>query len=70
MFTNLFRAKVSTHTLTIAIVVLAFMAHRFFADPQAEAWLNSHWVLRDLGETIGAALAVFGVYKQPTSPVA
>lgn len=66
MLTNLFRAKLSTHTLTVALGVLIFAAHHFFADPQAAAWLNAHWALRDLGESAGAALAVYGVYASPT----
>ena len=70
MLTNLIRAKISTHTLTVAVAVMFFMAHHFFADPHAAAWLHAHWVIEDAGETIGAALMVFGIYQQPVKPAA
>jgi hypothetical protein len=70
MFTNLIRAKMSTHTVMVAISVLMFAANHFFSNPQADAWLASHWVLKDLGETVGAVLMVYGIYKQPTAPAA
>lgn len=66
MLTNFVRAKLSTHTLTIALGVLVFSAHHFFADPHAAAWLNAHWVLSDLGSSIGAALGVYAIYASPT----
>lgn len=70
MLTNLIRAKLSTHTLLLVIGVLAFAAHRFFSDPHADAWLRSHWVIKDLYETIGAVLVAYGLYSQPTKPAA
>lgn len=69
MFTNFIRAKMSTHGLMVAIAVLAFAAHQFFSDPQAAAWLRSHWVARDLYETAGATLIAFGIYTSPTRPI-
>jgi hypothetical protein len=68
MFTNVFRAKISTHALLVAIGVLAFMAHQFFSDPNAAAWISRHWIAKDLYETIGATLIAFGVYRNPTPP--
>lgn len=70
MFTNIVRAKISTHTLLVVLGALAFAAHRFFADPNAAAWLNAHWALKDLGETAGAVLVAYGVYASPTKPAA
>lgn len=70
MLTNLIRAKLSTHSLLIILGVLAFAAHRFFSDPNADAWLRSHWAVKDLYETIGAVLVAYGLYKQPTQPSA
>lgn len=70
MLTNVLRAKLSTHTLTVAIGVFAFAAHRFFSDPHAEAWLQSHWIIKNLFETTGATLVAYGIYKQPTKPAA
>lgn len=70
MLTNLIRAKISTHTLTIAVAVLLFAGHKFFSDPQAAAWLNAHWALRDAGETVTAVLVFLGIYSQPTKPAA
>ena len=70
MFTNFIRARVSTHTLTVALCMLAFMAHRFFSDPNADAWLRSHWIIKDLFESAGATLVAFGIYSQPTKPAA
>lgn len=66
MLTNLIRAKLSTHGLLIALGVLAFAAHKFFSDPNADAWLRAHWVAKDLYETAGACLLAYGVYKSPT----
>jgi hypothetical protein len=70
MLTNLIRAKISTHTLTVAVAILFFAAHRFFADPQAAEWLRAHWAVRDAGETIAAVLMLLGIYNQPIKPVA
>jgi hypothetical protein len=70
MLTNFIRAKVSTHSLLVALAVMSFAAHHFFSDPQAAAWLRAHWVLRNTGETIGATLLAFGIYKTPAKPSA
>jgi hypothetical protein len=66
MLTNLVRAKMSTHALTVAVAVMATAAHQFFSDPHAATWLQSHWVLRNLYETVGATLVTFGIYRSPT----
>ena len=70
MLTRVVRAKLSTHTLLIVVGVLCFTAHRFFSDPNAQAWLASHWVIKDLYETATATLIAYGIYKQPTDPAA
>jgi hypothetical protein len=68
MLTNVIHAKVSTHSVTMAVCGFAFAAHHFFSDPQAAAWLCAHWVMKDLYETVGTTLIAFGIYKQPTPP--
>jgi hypothetical protein len=70
MLTNFIRAKVSTHSLVVAVAVFAFMAHRFMSDPNAAAWLASHWIVKDVYETITATLIAYGIYKQPFDPAA
>jgi len=70
MLTNFIRAKVSTHTVMLAVCVFAFSAQHFFSDPEAAAWLHAHWIWRDLYETAGSALLAFGVYKSPAPPAA
>lgn len=65
VLTNFIRAKVSTHSLTIAIAVVAFAAHHFFSDPRADEWLRAHWLVKNLYETAAATLIAFGIYKQP-----
>jgi hypothetical protein len=66
MVTNIARAKMSTHALTVVIAVMATAAHQFFNDPHAATWLQSHWVIRNLYETVGATLVTFGIYRSPT----
>jgi len=68
MFKNLLGAKISTHTLTIAIGAIAFAAHHFFSDPQADAWLRSHWMIKNTFESVGATLIAYGIYAQPSKP--
>jgi hypothetical protein len=70
MFTNLITAKLSTHSLTVAIGVMVFFTHRFFSDPNAAAWLHAHWQLRDAFETTEATLIAYGLYASPTKPAA
>jgi hypothetical protein len=70
MLNNFIRAKLSTHTLLFVVGVMAFAAHRFFSDPRADAWLQAHWVIKDLYETAGATLLAYGIYKSPTPPAA
>ena len=70
MLTNLIRAKLSTHSLSIVIGVLCFMTHRFLSDPNAAAWLAAHWVIKDLYETTMATLIAYGIYKSPIDPAA
>jgi hypothetical protein len=70
MLTNLIRAKLSTHSVFVVIGALCFMAHRFLSDPNATAWLDAHWAIKDLYETTMATLIVYGIYKQPVDPAA
>lgn len=70
MLKNFIRAKVSTHSLLVFLGVLVYAMHRFFADPHAAAWLQSHWVAKDGMETLEACVIAFGFYKSPTGDAA
>lgn len=65
MLTNFTRAKLATHSITVAITATVLVANHFCSDPHAAQWLSAHWAIKDLGESIGTLLAFYGIYASP-----
>lgn len=64
---NVLKAKLSTHSIAIAAVVLGIFVKHYMDDPRAVAWLDAHWALKDLIEGVQIAVVPIMAYINPTS---